>query len=77
MAMTRDNPLVGFELLMAQSCGGFVHGLSPYEAGVFMLPVDGRRSSSAGRLRALSRVWDYGTVATGGMALSAEFLWRH
>ena len=29
--------LVGFELLMAQSA--FVHGLTPYQAGLFMLPV--------------------------------------
>ncbi len=38
MAMTAMITLVGFELLMAQELQ-FVHGLSPYEAGVFMLPV--------------------------------------
>ncbi len=54
MAMTAMITLVGFELLMAQELQ-FVHGLSPYEAGVFMLPV----------------ILGLRLVATGGMALSA------
>ena len=38
MAMTAMITLVGFELLMAQELQ-FVHGLTPYQAGLFMLPV--------------------------------------
>lgn len=42
MAMTAMITLVGFELLMAQELQ-FVHGLSPYEAGVFIAAGDGRQ----------------------------------
>ena len=38
MAMTAMIALVGFELLMAQELQ-FVHGFTPFEAGMFMLPV--------------------------------------
>ena len=37
MAMTALITLVGFELLMARSW--FVHQKTPFEAGIFMLPV--------------------------------------
>ena len=55
MAMTALITLVGFELLMAQELQ-FVHQKTPFEAGIFMLPVSrlGLRE-----------------VATGGMLLSA------
>lgn len=68
MAMTAMITLVGFELLMAQELQ-FVHGLSPYEAGVFMLPVmvaSGFSGPIAGVL--VSRL-GLRLVATGGMAL--------
>lgn len=70
MAMTAMIALVGFELLMAQELQ-FVHGLTPYEAGLFMLPVmlaSGFSGPLAGML--VSRL-GLRTVATGGMALSA------
>lgn len=70
MAMTAMITLVGFELLMAQELQ-FVHGLSPYQAGVFMLPVmlaSGFSGPIAGLL--VSRL-GLRSVATGGMALSA------
>ena len=70
MAMTAMITLVGFELLMAQELQ-FVHGLTPYEAGMFMLPVmlaSGFSGPLAGML--VSRL-GLRTVATGGMALSA------
>lgn len=70
MAMTAMITLVGFELLMAQELQ-FVHGLTPYEAGLFMLPVmlaSGFSGPLAGML--VSRL-GLRTVATGGMALSA------
>lgn len=70
MAMTAMITLVGFELLMAQELQ-FVHGLTPYEAGLFMLPVmlaSGFSGPLAGMLVSRLRLR---TVATGGMALSA------
>ncbi|MDI9800758.1 MFS transporter [Citrobacter koseri] len=70
MAMTAMITLVSFELLMAQELQ-FVHGLTPYEAGLFMLPVmlaSGFSGPLAGML--VSRL-GLRTVATGGMALSA------
>ncbi|HIF4685997.1 TPA: MFS transporter [Citrobacter koseri] len=70
MAMTAMITLVGFELLMAQELQ-FVHGLTPYEAGLFMLPVmlaSGFSGPLAGML--VSRL-GLRTVATGGMVLSA------
>ncbi|WOJ28739.1 MFS transporter [Citrobacter koseri] len=70
MAMTAMITLVGFELLMAQELQ-FVHGLTPYEAGLFMLPVmlaSGFSGPLAGMLVSLLGLR---TVATGGMALSA------
>ncbi|HGL5749339.1 TPA: MFS transporter [Citrobacter koseri] len=70
MAMTAMITLVGFELLMAQELQ-FVHGLTPYEAGLFMLPVmlaSGFSGPLAGML--VSRL-GLRTVATGDMALSA------
>ena len=70
MAMTAMITLVGFELLMAQELQ-FVHGLTPYQAGLFMLPVmlaSGFSGPIAGVL--VSRL-GLRKVATGGMALSA------
>lgn len=70
MAMTAMITLVGFELLMAQELQ-FVHGLTPLQAGLFMLPVmlaSGFSGPVAGVL--VSRL-GLRRVATGGMALSA------
>ncbi|ROP62158.1 DHA2 family multidrug resistance protein-like MFS transporter [Enterobacter sp. BIGb0383] len=70
MAITAMVTLVGFELLMAQELQ-FVHGKTPFEAGLFMLPVmlaSGFSGPIAGLL--VSRL-GLRRVATGGMALSA------
>ncbi len=70
MAITSMITLVGFELLMAQELQ-FVHGFTPFAAGVFMLPVmlaSGFSGPIAGLL--VSRL-GLRRVATGGMALSA------
>lgn len=70
MAMTAMITPVGFELLMAQELQ-FVHGLTPYQAGLFMLPVmlaSGFSGPIAGML--VSRL-GLRCVATAGMALSA------
>lgn len=70
MAITAMVALVGFELLMAQELQ-FVHGLTPFAAGIFMLPVmlaSGFSGPIAGLL--VSRI-GLRFVATGGMALSA------
>ena len=70
MAITAMVTLVGFELLMAQELQ-FVHGKTPFEAGLFMLPVmlaSGFSGPIAGML--VSRL-GLRRVATGGMALSA------
>ncbi|KNC90450.1 MFS transporter [Trabulsiella odontotermitis] len=70
MAMTSMITLVGFELLMAQELQ-FVHGKTPFEAGMFMLPVmlaSGFSGPLAGML--VSR-FGLRRVATAGMAMSA------
>ncbi|PLP37272.1 MFS transporter, partial [Klebsiella variicola] len=70
MAMTALITLVGFELLMAQELQ-FVHQKTPFEAGMFMLPVmvaSGFSGPIAGLL--VSRL-GLRQVATGGMLLSA------
>lgn len=70
MAMTAMITLVGFELLMAQELQ-FVHGMTPFAAGLFMLPVmvaSGFSGPVAGVL--VSRL-GLRYVATGGMTLSA------
>jgi DHA2 family multidrug resistance protein-like MFS transporter len=70
MAMTALITLVGFELLMAQELQ-FVHQKTPFEAGMFMLPVmvaSGFSGPIAGML--VSRL-GLREVATGGMLLSA------
>ncbi|ADO48604.1 MFS transporter [[Enterobacter] lignolyticus] len=70
MAITALATLVGFELLMAQELQ-FVHGKTPFEAGLFMLPVmlaSGFSGPIAGIL--VSRI-GLREVATGGMMLSA------
>lgn len=72
MAMTAMITLVGFELLMAQELQ-FVHGLTPYQAGLFMLPVmlaSGFSGPIAGML--VSRL-GLRCVATAGMVLSVNF----
>ena len=69
-AMTAMIALVGFELLMAQELQ-FVHGFTPFEAGMFMLPVmvaSGFSGPIAGVL--VGRLW-LRIVAAGGMGLSA------
>ncbi|RGA73582.1 MFS transporter, partial [Klebsiella pneumoniae] len=66
MAMTALITLVGFELLMAQELQ-FVHQKTPFEAGIFMLPVmvaSGFSGPIAGLL--VSRL-GLREVATGGM----------
>ncbi len=68
MAMTALITLVGFELLMAQELQ-FVHQKTPFEAGIFMLPVmvaSGFSGPIAGLL--VSRL-GLREVATGGMLL--------
>ena len=75
MAMTALITLVGFELLMAQELQ-FVHQKTPFEAGIFMLPVmvaSGFSGPIAGLL--VSRL-GLREVATGGMLLSAFQLSR-
>ncbi|HHG8771512.1 TPA: MFS transporter [Raoultella planticola] len=70
MAMTALITLVGFELLMAQELQ-FVHGKTPFEAGLFMLPLmvaSGFSGPIAGVM--VSRL-GLRQVATGGMLLSA------
>ncbi|HBU7545317.1 MFS transporter [Klebsiella aerogenes] len=70
MAMTALITLVGFELLMAQELQ-FVHQKTPFEAGLFMLPVmvaSGFSGPIAGML--VSKL-GLRQVATGGMLLSA------
>lgn len=70
MAITAMVTLVGFELLMAQELQ-FVHGFTPFAAGVFMLPVmlaSGFSGPIAGIL--VSRI-GLRYVAAGGMLLSA------
>ncbi|VTM71181.1 Methyl viologen resistance protein SmvA [Raoultella planticola] len=70
MAMTALITLVGFELLMAQELQ-FVHSKTPFEAGLFMLPLmlaSGFSGPVAGVM--VSRL-GLRQVATGGMLLSA------
>ncbi|MBU8954035.1 efflux MFS transporter KmrA [Klebsiella sp. TF21-TM] len=70
MAMTALITLVGFELLMAQELQ-FVHQKTPFEAGMFMLPVmvaSGFSGPIAGMLVSKLGLRE---VATGGMLLSA------
>lgn len=70
MAMASMVALVGFELLMAQELQ-FVHGKTPLQAGIFMLPVM-LASSLCGPFAGLL-VSRFGLrhVAAAGMALSA------
>ncbi|WP_437888561.1 SmvA family efflux MFS transporter [Phytobacter sp. V91] len=70
MAVTAMIALVGFELLMAQELQ-FVHGFTPFAAGIFMLPVM-LASGFSGPIAAIlvSRL-GLRQVAAGGMALSA------
>ncbi|WP_313098003.1 SmvA family efflux MFS transporter [Atlantibacter hermannii] len=70
MALTAMIALVGFELLMAQELQ-FVHGFSPLDAGLFMLPLMLACSFSGPAAGALVGRFGLRTVATLGMAFSA------
>ena len=70
MAMTAMIALVGFELLMAQELQ-FVHGFTPFEAGMFMLPVMVASGFSGPIAGVLVRRLGLRIVAAGGMGLSA------
>ncbi|BBV66008.1 TPA: MFS transporter [Kluyvera ascorbata] len=70
MAMTALITLVGFELLMAQKLQ-FVHGKTPFEAGLFMLPVMVASGFSGPIAGVLVSKLGLREVATGGMLLSA------
>lgn len=70
MALTAMIALVGFELLMAQELQ-FVHGFSPLDAGLFMLPLMLACSFSGPAAGALVGRFGIRTVATLGMAFSA------
>ena len=70
MAMTALITLVGFELLMAQELQ-FVHGKTPFEAGLFMLPVMVASGFSGPITGVLVSKLGMREVATGGMLLSA------
>ena len=62
--------LVGFELLMAQELQ-FVHGFTPFEAGMFMLPVMVASGFSGPIAGVLVGRLGLRIVAAGGMGLSA------
>lgn len=70
MALTAMIALVGFELLMAQELQ-FVHGFSPLDAGLFMLPLMLACSFIGPAAGALVGRFGLRTVATLGMAFSA------
>ncbi|WP_312773453.1 SmvA family efflux MFS transporter [Atlantibacter hermannii] len=70
MALTAMIALVGFELLMAQELQ-FVHGFSPLDAGLFILPLMLACSFSGPAAGALVGRFGLRTVATLGMAFSA------
>lgn len=70
MAMTALITLVGFELLMAQELQ-FVHGKTPFEAGLFMLPLMLASGFSGPVAGAMVSRFGLRQVATGGMLLSA------
>lgn len=70
MAMTAMIALVGFELLMAQELQ-FVHGFTPFEAGMFMLPLMVASGFSGPIAGVLVGRLGLRIVATGGMGLSA------
>ncbi len=70
MAMTAMIALVGFELLMAQELQ-FVHGFTPFEAGMFMLPLMVASGFSGPIAGVLVGRLGLRIVAAGGMGLSA------
>lgn len=72
MAMTAMIALVGFELLMAQELQ-FVHGFTPFEAGIFMLPVMVASGFSGPIAGVLVGRLGLRIVAAGGMGLSGQF----
>ncbi len=70
MAMTAMIALVGFELLMAQELQ-FVHDFTPFDAGMFMLPVMVASGFSGPIAGVLVSKLGLRIVAAGGMGLSA------
>jgi len=70
MAMTAMIALVGFELLMAQELQ-FVHGFTPFDAGIFMLPLMMASGFSGPIAGVLVGRLGLRIVAAGGMGLSA------
>ncbi len=70
MAITAMVTLVGFELLMAQELQ-FVHGFTPFAAGMFMLPLMLASGFSGPIAGVLVSQLGLRRVATGGMAFSA------
>ncbi|MBS1204148.1 MAG: methyl viologen resistance protein SmvA [Proteobacteria bacterium] len=70
MAITAMVTLVGFELLMAQELQ-FVHGFTPFAAGMFMLPLMLASGLSGPIAGVLVSKLGLRRVATGGIALSA------
>lgn len=70
MAMTAMIATVGFELLMAQELQ-FVHGFTPFDAGMFMLPVMVASGFSGPIAGVLVGYLGLRIVAAGGMGLSA------
>ena len=70
MAMTAMIALVGYELLMAQELQ-FVHGFTPFEAGMFMLPLMVASGFSGPIAGILVGRLGLRMVAAGGMGLSA------
>jgi len=70
MAMTAMIALVGFELLMAQELQ-FVHGFTPFDAGMFMLPLMVASGFSGPIAGVLVGKLGLRIVAAGGMSLSA------
>lgn len=73
MALAAMIALVGFELLMAQELQ-FVHGKTPLEAGMFMLPMMIAAGVSGPIAGWLVAILGLRLVATAGMALSAVSL---
>ena len=68
--MTAMIALVGFELLMAQELQ-FVHGFTPFEAGIFMLPVMVASGFSGPIAGCAGRASGAAHCRAGGMGLSA------
>lgn len=70
MAVAAMIALVGFELLMAQELQ-FVHGKTPLQAGMFMLPLMTAAGVAGPLAGSFVSMFGLRSVATTGMALSA------